>query len=72
MAEAVGGALLPAGVQPQQRRTAAQPQPLEPQVSSAAPAEDEGECQAPQPIQYPFLTQILVINVWMVRLEQLD
>lgn len=81
VAAADGGALLPAGAQPQQCRPTAQAQPLEPQVSAAAPAEDEGECQAPQPVQYPFIppvredlkpTQDLVHNVWKVRLGQLD
>lgn len=49
-----GGDLLSTGAQPQQRAAAAQAQPLEPQVSAAAPAEDEGERQASQPVQYPF------------------
>lgn len=53
VAAADGGDLLPAGAQPQQRAAAAQAQPLEPQVSAAAPAEDEGERQASQPVQYP-------------------
>lgn len=54
VAAADGGDLLQAGAQPQQRAAAAQAQPLEPQVSAAAPAEDEGERQASQPVQYPF------------------
>lgn len=54
MAAADGGGLLQTGAQSQQRAATAQAQPLEPQVSAAAPAEDEGERQAPQPVQYPF------------------
>lgn len=54
VAAADGGGLLQTGAQPQQRAATAQAQPLEPQVSAAAPTEDEGERQAPQPIQYPF------------------
>lgn len=54
VAAADGGGLLSTGAQPQQRAATAQAQPLEPQVSAAAPTEDEGECQASQPVQYPF------------------
>lgn len=53
VAAADRGDLLQTGAQPQQRTATAQAQPLEPQVSAAAPTEDEGERQASQPVQYP-------------------
>lgn len=64
VAAADGGDLLQTGAQPQQRAAAAQAQPLEPQVSAAAPAEDEGECQASQPVQYPSAENRRGFLVW--------